>query len=142
MVKYTSITGLSNVIRGVTKIIVGAHGLLNNGGVLAHAGTSQIALMATANNIPFIVCCETLKFCDKSPTDSFFLNEIGTGFGLDKKISDAIRPEVGPYLVTPVIKYDVTPPELVTAVITDVDILPTTSVPVVLRVQENRPFRS
>ncbi|CAG7834876.1 unnamed protein product [Allacma fusca] len=142
IIKYTSITGLSNVIRSVTKVILGAHGLLNNGGVLAHAGTSQIALMAAANNIPVIVCCETLKFCDKSPTDSFFLNEIGTGFGLHKKFTDAMTPDCGPYLVTPVIKYDVTPPELVTAVITDVDILPCTSVPVVLRVQENRAIKS
>jgi translation initiation factor eIF-2B subunit delta len=115
--------------------------------------------MATAHNIPVLVCCETYKFCDKSPTDSFFHNELARSFGpfqgdcnqrnrviLGDEREFLKGTEDNPFkgiqqddfLITPVIKYDVTPPELVTAVITDVDILPCTSVPVVLRVQENR----
>lgn len=153
---YTSITGLSSIIPSVTKVFLGAHALLTNGGVLAHVGTAQIALMASAHNIPVLVCCETYKFCDKSPTDSFFHNELGFGFGEiqslkgkldgsgttgdDSGIVHSLQAEG--VLLTPVIKYDLTPPELVTAVITDVDILPCMSVPVVLRVQENRHLTS
>jgi len=164
---YTSFTGLSSIIQTVTKVFLGAHALLTNGGVLAHVGTAQIALMASTYNIPVLVCCETYKFCDKSPTDSFFHNELGFGFGKIQTLKGRLEEASGitsssgsgaggaeeeqalieslmreAVLLTPVIKYDLTPPELVTAVITDVDILPCMSVPVVLRVQENRHLTS
>ncbi len=61
----------------VSKVIVGAHGLLANGYVMSRVGTSLIALVAKSFNVPFLVCCETYKFCDKVQTDSFVINELG-----------------------------------------------------------------
>ena len=60
-----------------TKVLLGAHAVLANGYVMSRLGTSQIALMAKAYNVPLLVCCETYKFSDKMQTDSFVANELG-----------------------------------------------------------------
>ena len=61
----------------VTKVFLGAHALLANGFVTSRIGSSQVALVARAHNIPVLVCCETYKFCDRVQTDSFVFNELG-----------------------------------------------------------------
>ena len=58
-------------------MLIGAHALLGNGYVMACLGTSQIALVAKAYNVPVLVCCETYKFSERVHTDSFVLNESG-----------------------------------------------------------------
>ena len=58
-------------------MMVGAHSLLANGYVMSRVGTALIALVAKAYNVPFLVCCETYKFCDKVQTDAFVINELG-----------------------------------------------------------------
>lgn len=45
---------------------------------MSRVGTSQIALVAKAFNVPVLVCCETYKFCERVQTDSFVSNELGT----------------------------------------------------------------
>ena len=64
----------------VTKVFLGAHALLANGFVTSRIGSSQVALVARAYNIPVLVCCETYKFCDRVQTDSFVFNELGNNF--------------------------------------------------------------
>lgn len=44
---------------------------------MSRVGTSQIALVAKAYNVPVLVCCETYKFCERVQTDSFVSNELG-----------------------------------------------------------------
>lgn len=61
----------------VSKVFLGAHALLANGYVMSRVGTSQIALVAKAYNVPVLVCCETYKFCERVQTDSFVSNELG-----------------------------------------------------------------
>ena len=61
----------------VTKVFLGAHALLANGFVTSRIGSSEVALVARAYNIPVLVCCETYKFCDRVQTDSFVFNELG-----------------------------------------------------------------
>lgn len=61
----------------MSKVFLGAHALLANGYVMSRVGTSQIALVAKAFNVPVLVCCETYKFCDRVQTDSFVSNELG-----------------------------------------------------------------
>lgn len=60
-------------------MFLGAHALLANGYVMSRVGTSQIALVAKAFNVPVLVCCETYKFCERVQTDSFVSNELGMG---------------------------------------------------------------
>ncbi|NWI17236.1 EI2BD factor, partial [Crypturellus soui] len=183
----------------VSKVLLGAHALLANGSVMSRVGTSQIALLSRAYNVPVLVCCETYKFCERVQTDSFVSNELGTalrrccscrtrcpdtlpgvpfpagagrcGGGLGYPCllweeGHALVPSPGRRLHLPVsaddpddlivlregqaqlrgwaenkslrllnLVYDVTPPELVDMVITDLGMIPCTSVPVVLRVK-------
>lgn len=94
---------------------------------MAQSGAAELALLASTYNKPTIFLCETYKFCDRSPLDFFTLDEY---------MPEQSVTEEG--LFQPKIRYDVTPANLVTVVITDIDLLPSTSVPVVLRVQEGR----
>lgn len=61
----------------MSKVLLGAHALLANGSVMSRVGTSQIALVSKAYNVPVLVCCETYKFCERVQTDSFVSNELG-----------------------------------------------------------------
>ena len=61
----------------MTKVFLGAHALLANGNVTSRVGSSQVALVARAYNVPVLVCCETHKFCERVQTDSFVFNELG-----------------------------------------------------------------
>ncbi|CAH1159633.1 unnamed protein product [Phaedon cochleariae] len=136
---YVLINALSYVMNSVTKVILGAHALLTNGYVMSRIGTAQVALLARAYNKPVLVCCETYKFSERVQTDSFVYNEIGD--------ADLLRTTHTSETESPLSKtkdmnklmplnllYDVTPPDLVTAVVTEIAILPCTSVPVVLRI--------
>ncbi|XP_077148079.1 translation initiation factor eIF2B subunit delta isoform X1 [Ranitomeya variabilis] len=135
---YILITAISYILPEVSKVFLGAHALLANGYVMSRVGTSQIALIAKAHNVPVLVCCETYKFCEKVQTDSFVSNELDDPDDLivtrkgrcplkdwDKNTSLRLLNLV----------YDVTPPDLVDLVITDLGMIPCTSVPVVLRVK-------
>ncbi|XP_077287404.1 eukaryotic translation initiation factor 2B subunit delta [Arctopsyche grandis] len=134
------ISALSFVMRKINKVILGAGALLANGYVMARAGTAQIAMVAHAYNVPVLVCCETHKFSERAQTDSFVYNEIGDPDELVKCNSSSINNPLSNWrsynTLTPLnLIYDVTPPDLVTAVVTELAILPCTSVPVVLRIK-------
>ncbi|XP_022626144.1 translation initiation factor eIF-2B subunit delta [Seriola dumerili] len=135
---YVLISAVSYILPEVSKVFLGAHALLANGYVMSRVGTSQIALVAKAFNVPVLVCCETYKFCERVQTDSFVSNELddpddlivtrkGTTHLEDWQQVDSLG------LLNLV--YDVTPPDFVDLVITDLGMIPCTSVPVVLRVK-------
>ena len=44
---------------------------------MSRIGSSIIAMVAKANNVPVLVCCETFKFCERVQTDAFVFNELG-----------------------------------------------------------------
>ncbi|CAG9762444.1 unnamed protein product [Ceutorhynchus assimilis] len=136
---YVLINGLSCVMKQASKVLLGAHALLTNGSVMSRIGTAQVALVAQAYNKPVLVCCETYKFSERVQTDSFVFNEIGdSNLLLSADTSSSSSPLVyqkdNPKLNILNLLYDVTPPDLVTAVVTELAILPCTSVPVVLRI--------
>lgn len=99
----------------------------------------------------FKVCCETYKFCDKVQTDALVNNELGNPYDLiessatiksgrliDEKspltdLSDGLVSNDNLTLLN--LTYDVTPPDFVTCVVTELGMLPCTSVPVVLRLK-------
>ena len=60
----------------MSKVFFGVHVLLANGYVKSRVGSSMVAMMAQAFNVPVLVCCETYKFCDRVQTDSFVSNEL------------------------------------------------------------------
>lgn len=138
---YVLINAVSFIMPEVTKVLLGAHALLANGYVMSRCGTAQIALVAKSYNVPVLVCCETHKFSERVQTDAFVFNEIGDPNALVKnknsrETSDHLKDwESIPHLTPLNLRYDITPPELITAVVTEVAILPCTSVQVILRVK-------
>uniref|UniRef100_A0A1B6KSP6 Translation initiation factor eIF2B subunit delta n=2 Tax=Graphocephala atropunctata TaxID=36148 RepID=A0A1B6KSP6_9HEMI len=126
---YVLITAASFIMRKASKVLLGAHALLANGYVMSRAGSSQVALLARCYNIPVLVCCETHKFCERVQTDAFPYNELG------EVCCDSVKDKERGRLTPISLAYDITPPELVSAVVTELAVLPCTSVPVVLRIK-------
>uniref|UniRef100_A0A8V0Y022 Translation initiation factor eIF2B subunit delta n=2 Tax=Gallus gallus TaxID=9031 RepID=A0A8V0Y022_CHICK len=135
---YVMINAISYVLPEVSKVLLGAHALLANGSVMSRVGTSQIALVSKAYNVPVLVCCETYKFCERVQTDSFVSNELDDPD--DLIVQRKGQAQLGGWAENKSLRllnlvYDVTPPDLVDLVITDLGMIPCTSVPVVLRVK-------
>ncbi|XP_012257898.2 translation initiation factor eIF-2B subunit delta isoform X2 [Athalia rosae] len=138
---YILINALSFIMPEVSKVFLGAHAILANGAVMSRAGTSQVALMAKTFNVPVLVACETHKSCERVQTDSFVYNEIGDANELTRqflsktKKSPLLNWKTKKYLDLLNITFDVTPANLVSAVVTELAILPCTSIPVILRIK-------
>merc|ERR1712212_196403 len=134
---YIDINFVSYVINGVTKVFLGAAALLANGCVMSRVGSAQVALVAKTANKPVIVCCETYKFCERVQTDAIVSNELGdpTPLVFPGSPLPSNWKEVDKLTVLN-INYDITPPNLIALVITELGAIPCTSVPVVLRVKE------
>ncbi|CAO3578147.1 unnamed protein product [Absidia cylindrospora] len=74
---YHLLSSVYVVLSTVTKVIMGAHALLNNGAIYSRVGTSLVAMAASDKQIPVMICCETYKFVNRTQVDSFVMNEIG-----------------------------------------------------------------
>ncbi|CAI6364171.1 unnamed protein product [Macrosiphum euphorbiae] len=130
---YVLLSATSFIMTRATKVLLGAHALLANGYVMGRAGSSQIALVAKHFNVPVLVCCETYKFTERVQTDSIVFNELGN----ENDVMPREQWLKNRYLTPLGLRYDVTTSDLITAVVTEIAILPCTSVPVVLRVRTN-----
>ncbi|GAB1863116.1 Translation initiation factor eIF2B subunit delta [Camponotus japonicus] len=139
---YILINALSFIMPEVSKVFLGAHAILANGAVMSRAGTAQVALIAKAFNVPVLVVCETHKSSERVQTDSIVYNELGDADELvnhqsndeaKKSLLSNWRTKKSLNLLN--ITYDVTPADLVTAVVTELAIVPCTSVPVILRIK-------
>ncbi|XP_033104220.1 translation initiation factor eIF-2B subunit delta-like [Anneissia japonica] len=135
---YILINALSYMMPEVSKVFLGAHALLANGYVMSRVGSSHIAMVAKSYNVPVLVCCETYKFCERAQTDSFVANELGD----PDDLTHAEKPKMYlndwrniDSLTLLNLIYDVTPPDFVDIVITEIGMVPCTSVPVVLRMK-------
>ena len=100
---------------------------------MSAVGSSQIALIAKSFNVPVVVCCETYKFCDKVQTDVFVNNELGNPDSLKLKNNNTFNNDRNINIINLI--YDLTSPELINCVVTDMGMLPLSSCPVVLRVK-------
>jgi translation initiation factor eIF-2B subunit delta len=139
---YVHINAIGYMMRQVTTTIVGAAGFYANGTLLSRVGTAAVCALSRRNDVPVIVCCETVKFSDRSQIDSFVYNEIGDPDALVRTQHHDCDPQRNVELagwrdVEPLnllnILYDVTPAEYVTVVIAEIGLIPVTSIPVVLR---------
>lgn len=142
---YVLVNAVSFIISEVTKVFLGAHSVLANGCVMSRVGSSQVALIAKSANVPVLVCCETYKFSERVQTDSFVFNELGDP---DDLVSTVRRGGGGASSASPLedwrdisclcllnLNYDFTPAALVDAIISEISVIPGTSVPVVLRLK-------
>lgn len=141
---YTLLNSLSYVMmREVTKVFLGAECLMGDGSVLGRVGTASVALTAQSYNIPVLFCCESYKICNRVQLESITTNELGdpndflrnnrgSGKGEDVLTTLTDWKEIDNLKLLN-LKYDLTPSEFVSGIITEMGILPATSVMVLLR---------
>ena len=101
-------------------VIVGAEGVVENGGIVSRMGTYQIGLLAKAVGKPFYVVAESHKFVRLYPLGQYDLpiEQQVIGFKTDEDIAHDGKP---PVLCTGTVDY--TPPHLISALVTESGVL-------------------
>ncbi|EFJ06519.1 hypothetical protein SELMODRAFT_186716 [Selaginella moellendorffii] len=110
------------LISRVNMVIVGAHAVMANGGIVAPVGMHMVALAARRHAVPFVVLTGLHKLCPLYPHNpSVVLNELKSpsqvlDFG---EMSDCLDGTDGSpvHVVNPM--FDYVPPELISLFITD-----------------------
>ncbi|KAI0688566.1 eukaryotic translation initiation factor 2B delta subunit [Cytidiella melzeri] len=130
---YLLLPALGSVITEASMVLVGAHSIHSNGSVYSRAGTALVAMLAKQQSIPVIVCCETYKFSEGVQLDSFTKNELAplgdtfASFPLTKP-RDTLTLVNSPNLEILNPLYDLTPPTSISAVVTEVGVIPPNSI--------------
>ncbi|KDR83426.1 hypothetical protein GALMADRAFT_235555 [Galerina marginata CBS 339.88] len=124
---YALLPALPSLLTQVSMVLVGAHALFSNGAVYSRAGTAMVAMMAKGHSVPVVVCCETYKFSDGVMVDGFTKNELAPLSVIQKntKLHDLSST---PNLENLNPLYDLTPPTYITAVVTEVGLIPPSSI--------------
>ncbi len=133
---YILQNALSYVMKEVTKVFMGAASILSNGAVLSRVGTYGVALVAEAYSVPVLFCCETYKFSKKVQLDSITFNELGDPAIVASCGNEGLSVKECETLRCLNLLYDLTPADHVSGVISEMGILPPTSVAVLLREME------
>jgi len=141
---FVLLTSISYMMGKVTKVFMGAAALLSNGAVLSRSGTAAVAMVAHEMNKPVLFCAETYKFSERVQLDAITNNELGDPDDLILPTSWVLgkmeRSSLSDWRDIPSMKllnlvYDLTSIEHVTMIITEVGMIPATSVPVIVREQ-------
>jgi len=120
---YILLNCISYVMKDVTKVLLGAAALMTDGSLLGRVGTACVAL--TAQRKAVLVCCETYKISNRVQLESITGNELG-----DPKLVYEEQQENMRMLN---LLYDLTPSNYISGIVTEMGILPPTSVAVLLR---------
>ncbi|KAG9228209.1 putative translation initiation factor eIF-2B subunit alpha [Amylocarpus encephaloides] len=121
----------------VDLVMVGAEGVVENGGIISRLGTYQIGLLAKAAEKPFYVAAESHKFVRLYPLDQFDLGfdqeviNFTTNSGSEPDKTPTKGSEKHDYFSTAALSHakpavdavDYTPPGCVTALITESGVL-------------------
>ncbi|CAA7260236.1 unnamed protein product [Cyclocybe aegerita] len=124
---YALLPALPSLLTEATMVLVGAHALYSNGAVYSRAGTAMVAMMAKMHSVPVVVCCETYKFSEGVMVDGFSKNEL-VPLSITQRNSSPkdIAPTQNLERLNPL--YDLTPPRYITAVVTEVGLIPPSSI--------------
>lgn len=151
-VQYESLSGAGWAIQKASKVFLGAHSMMANGMLLSRRGTSAVAMLAHARDVPVIVCCESVKFTEKVALDSngtevappeelFFEDSNESSLderGAENRRLDTIKSWRGnPHLYQVNSMYDLTDRSHIRMVVTEYGSLPPSAVPAVLRLLES-----
>jgi len=136
-VKYCLMNGVSHCMKEVTKVLLGAHAMMSNGVLYSRIGTSQVAMEAKDYDVPVIVLCESVKCTERVALDSIVFNEVADS---DELLSTSTSP-VGTLTGWRDVKnlqllnlmHDVTPADYIDMIVTELGIVPPSSVPVLQR---------
>lgn len=143
---YIQLNALTYVMQQVTKVFVGASALLVNGSIYGRVGTACVSLLAKSQHVPVLVCCETYKISNKVQLESITQNELGnpndllvwatsdeenkndTTADTTANSSSSVAVARPPNLTAANLLYDVTPDKFISGIITELGIIPPTSV--------------
>lgn len=122
-------SAMNYFIKGVSKVFVGAEAVAANGALVNKVGTSLLALIARHARVPFYVVAGTYKLS----VDTVFgeLIELPTGEPgelIDKQELEKIG---YPRVLVPLM--DVTPPDYITAIVTEKGVIAPQAVPFILK---------
>lgn len=109
---YGTFTAIDYLVRKSRIVLLGCSAIFKNGFVVADRGSSQVALVASSYNVPVLVAAQSCKFVDMVQSFSLDLHEVTA---LMRKRQETI------------------PADLITAVVTEIRILPPSSAPAVLK---------
>ncbi|XP_012699802.1 translation initiation factor eIF-2B subunit delta [Setaria italica] len=135
---YTHINAVSYIMHEATRVFLGASSVLSNGTVYSRVGTASVAMVAHAFGVPVLMCCEAYKFHERVQLDSICFNELGDPDAISRvprgeSLSNLKNWAENENLHILNLKYDITPSDYVSMLITDYGMLPPTSVPVIVR---------
>ncbi|XP_027922432.1 translation initiation factor eIF-2B subunit beta-like [Vigna unguiculata] len=111
------------LISRVNMVIVGAHAVMANGGVIAPVGLNMVALAAQRHAVPFVVLAGSHKLCPLYPHNpEVLLNELRSpsellDFGEFSDCMDSASGAGSLHVVNPT--FDYVPPKFVSLFITD-----------------------
>uniref|UniRef100_A0A1I7W1X4 Translation initiation factor eIF2B subunit delta n=1 Tax=Loa loa TaxID=7209 RepID=A0A1I7W1X4_LOALO len=112
---YGMLSSVGYLMKQCHMVLLGCSAILSNGFVVAERGTSQIALVASASNIPVLIAAQTCKFVDRVQSFSHGIHEVNNLMDERKEVVTA---------------------DLITALVTELRILPPSSVPAVLKAKQ------
>ncbi|GMI75484.1 hypothetical protein like AT5G38640 [Hibiscus trionum] len=137
---YTQLNAISYVMHEVTRVFLGASSIFSNGTVYSRIGTASVAMVAHAFQVPVLVCCEAYKFHERVQLDSICFNELGDPDAVSKvpgrvdvNYLDNLTDKQKENLQLLNLKYDATPSDYISVIVTDYGMIPPTSVPVIVR---------
>jgi translation initiation factor eIF-2B subunit delta len=131
---YVLINAVAYMMRGVSKVMLGANAMLSNGTCLSRLGSAVVAMAASVNKVPLLICCETYKLSEKVLVDAITFNELSDPDAMCKHDKGVLQDwrDIPKFKLLN-LNYDLIPTEFVTMVVTEIGVIPPTSVPVVVR---------
>ncbi|VDK81030.1 unnamed protein product [Litomosoides sigmodontis] len=112
---YGMLSSVGYLMKKCDMVLLGCSAILSNGFVVAERGTSQIALVASASNIPVLIAAQTCKFVDRVQSFSNGIHEVSALMGERNEVVAA---------------------DLITALVTELRILHPSSAPAVLKAKQ------
>ncbi|VDK51585.1 unnamed protein product [Anisakis simplex] len=112
---YGMLSAIGYVMKQCHMVLLGCSAILSNGYVVAERGAAQVALVAAAANVPVLVVAQTLKFVDRVQT-----------FDRSNREVSALVGE----------RQESIPSDLITAIVTELRIVPPSSAPAVLKAKQ------
>lgn len=93
-------------------VMVGADTIASDGSVINKIGTSQVAMCAREAHVPVIVCAETFKFSPRTARGEVVEIE-------ERDVAEVVDPKEFPGVTIANPVFDTTPPQFITAIITE-----------------------
>jgi len=130
-VRYVLLPTANTVLSEANMLLVGCSALFCNGTLISRAGTSLCCLAAKYTNTPVLVCAETIKFRQGARMDALEKNERHIAVGEEERVGAKEGGNLQSQELA--LRYDATPMESLTAVVTEFGIIPPTSVVAIVR---------